>query len=78
MARDIRFRKSTSDRSGFDYKKREMVKDGSSWVGPDEKDDPPPSRFSLGGEGDISRGTYFRSSTSTDVVYENPTVSVRS
>ena len=75
MSKHDRFQKKVSDRSGFDYLKRELVKDGSSQVGPDEKDEPPPSKISLGGEGDISRGSYFRSSTSTaiDADKENPT-----
>lgn len=75
MARHDRFKKKASDRSGFDYTKRELVKDGAYWVHPDERDEPPPSKLSLGGEGDISRGDYFRSSTSTaiDAGHENPT-----
>ncbi len=67
MSKKDRFRLKLSDRSGFQYLERELVKDGSSWVGSEEKDDPPPSRLSLGGEGDISRGSYFRTSTSTAV-----------
>ena len=75
MANRENYRLKLSDRSGFQYLKRELIKDGSSWVGPDEYDEPPPSRLSLGGEGDISRGDYFRSSTSTaiDPGNENPT-----
>lgn len=75
MARANRFRKRTSDRSGFDYLEHEMLKENGVWIGPDERDEPPPSRLSLGGEGDISRGDYFRSSTSTaiDADRENPT-----
>ena len=73
MAKVDRFRKRTSDRSGFDYLEREMVKEGGVWIGLDERDDPPPSKLSLGGEGEISRGAYFRTSTSTDVAFENPT-----
>lgn len=68
-----RFRKRTSDISGFDYLEREMIKEGGIWIGPDERDDPPPSNIPLGGEGEISQGTYFRSSTSTEVENENPT-----
>jgi len=44
-----------SDRSGFTYFKRELVKDGANWVHPTEKDDPPPYPHYIGGEGD--RGT---------------------
>ena len=43
-----------SDRSGFTYFKRELVKDGAFWVHPTEKDEPAPSDKSLGGEGDTS------------------------
>ena len=75
MAKVDRFRKRTSDRSGFDYLEREMVKEDGVWIGLDERDDPPPSKLSLGGEGEISRGSYFYSSTSTDIEpgHENPT-----
>ena len=75
MPRTNRFRKKTSDRSGFDYLERELIKEDGVWIGPDERDDPPPSKLSLGGEGDISRGSYFRDSTSTaiDSDRENPT-----
>lgn len=41
-----------SDRSGFTYFKRELVKDGAIWVHPGEKDDPPPHPHYIGGEGD--------------------------
>jgi hypothetical protein len=67
MATKDRFKKRTSDRSGFDGLNREMIKDGGGWVLQDERDDPPPSKLSLGGEGEISRGSYFRTTTSTDV-----------
>src|SRR3990167_11359206 len=75
MSKSDRFRKRISGRSGFDYLEREMIKENGVWIGTDEKDDHPPSRLSLGGEGDISRGVYFRESTSTaiDVSVENPT-----
>lgn len=73
MAKFNRFKKRTSDLSGFDYLEHEMVKENGIWIGPDERDDPPPSKLSLGGEGDISQGSYFRSSTSTAVENENPT-----
>lgn len=75
MARNLRFKLRLSDRSGFQYLERELVKDGSSRVGPDEFDEPPPSKISLGGEGDISRGDYFRATTSTEIDSDklNPT-----
>lgn len=75
MARSNRFKKHRSDLSGFDYLEREMIREGGIWIGLDERDDPPPSKISLGGEGEISRGDYFRSSTSTaiDPAKENPT-----
>ena len=73
MSRSDRFKKRTSDQSGFDYLEREMAKEDGIWIGTDERDDPPPSKISLGGEGEISQGAYFRSSTSTAVENENPT-----
>ena len=75
MSKTERFRKGTSDRSGFDDLKKNLVKDKSSLVRSDERDEPPSSKISLGGEGDISQGSYFRSSTSTaiDADRENPT-----
>lgn len=80
MAKFNRFKKKTSDRSGFDYLEREMIKEKGVWIGNDEKDDPPPSKISLGGEGDISRGSYFRDSTSLtiDPSVENPTFYITS
>ena len=75
MAKSERFRKRISGRSGFDYLAHEMIKENGVWIGPDERDDPPPSKLSLGGEGDINQGSYFRSSTSTaiDADVTNPT-----
>lgn len=73
MSRSYRYKKRRSDLSGFDYLEHEMIKENGIWIGPDERDDPPPSKLSLGGEGDISLGSYFRDSTSTAVTYENPT-----
>jgi len=49
-----RFKKRSSDRSGFDYFQIGLVKDKNWLVAPDERDDPPPSKRSLGGEGDVS------------------------
>ena len=62
-----RFRKRTSDISGFDYIEIEMIREKSLWIGSDERDDPPPSKLPLGGEGEISQGTYFRSLTSLTI-----------
>jgi len=75
MPKTSRFRKRTSDRSGFDYLEIDLVKDGPFKVSSDERDDPPPSKIPLGGEGDINQGSFFRSSTSTaiDSDKENPT-----
>ncbi len=54
VPRDKRkYLKYDSDRSGFTYFKRELVKDGAFWVHPDEKDEPRPSDKPLGGEGDF-------------------------
>ena len=49
-----RFKKRSSDRSGFDFFERELVKDGPWKVAADDYDTPPPSKKSLGGEGDVS------------------------
>jgi len=73
MSKSNRFRKRISGRSGFDYLEKETIKEKGVWIGSDERDDPPPSRISLGGEGDVSRGSYFRESTSSAVENENPT-----
>ncbi len=85
MAKSQRFRKATSDRSGFDYKKIELINDNGVLVGPDEYDMPPPSTRSLGGEGDISGEARNNSDFSTintiiDVPSEslNPIVYVNS
>ena len=79
MARSFRYKKRTSDFSGFDYLESEMVKEKGLWIGPDERDEPPPSKLSLGGEGEISRGEYFRVSSdifTIDASVDNPTVYV--
>ena len=79
MSRSYRFKVKDSDRSGFKYKQRELVKDGSFWVHPDELDEPAPSKISLGGEGDISGDTRSNSSFITTgtanilPVYDHPT-----
>ena len=49
-----RFKRRNSDRSGFRYYEYELVKDLPWKVGIDEFDTPPPSKRSLGGEGDVS------------------------
>ena len=51
-----KYLKRTSDRDGFDGFRISMVKDGPFIVKSDERDTPPPSRKSTGGEGDIARG----------------------
>ncbi len=73
MAKHNRFKLRLSDQSGFQYLEREMIREKGMWIGPDEKDEPPPSKISLGGEGDIALGSYFRNSTSTAVENVNPT-----
>ena len=49
-----KFKKKSSDRSGFDFFEIGLVKDKTWKVSPDERDTPPPSKRSLGGEGDVS------------------------
>jgi hypothetical protein len=56
VRRDKRYKKRDSERSGFTYLERQLVKDEGVLVGPDEFDSPPPSEEPLGGEGDISHG----------------------
>jgi hypothetical protein len=51
-----RFLKKASDRSGFNYFKRELVYDNGWWVYPDEKDEPAPHSNYIGGEGDSNLG----------------------
>ena len=51
-----RFKRRLSDRSGFKDWEISMVKDGPWKVSADEYDTPPPSRLSLGGEGDVAVG----------------------
>ena len=82
MAHVSRFKKRDSDRSGFSFFEREFVKDGVWKVHPEELDQPPPSKKSLGGEGELSAGPDFRpdstfaSISETDVPTEvdNPIV----
>ena len=49
-----RFKKRSSDRSGFDFFELSLVKDKTWLVASEERDEPPPSKLSLGGEGDVS------------------------
>lgn len=51
-----KFLKYDSERSGFTYFKRELVKDERRWVHPDELDEPPPYKKYIGNEGDKNRG----------------------
>lgn len=77
MSKSYRYKKRLSDRSGFEYLDRELVRDDGVLVGPDEYDTPPPSNIPLGGEGDIAQSEYFRSDytnlepVSTSVLYLN-------
>ena len=48
--------KKDSDRSGFTYFKRELVKDDGKWVHPDELDEPTPTKRYIGGEGESNLG----------------------
>ena len=74
MARVSRFKQRDSERSGFTALERELVKDKGRWVHPEELDAPPPSKRSLGGEGEIAQGQ-MRISTATTIPTEaeNPT-----
>ena len=79
MARISRFKLRDSDRSGFTFKERSLVKDGAWKVGGDELDAPPPSKVSLGGEGDINAGAALTANDfqigdlATPAAYDNPT-----
>ena len=59
-----RFRKATSQRSGFDGLEIELINDEGFEIFGDEFDEPPPSRESLGGEGEVSTSPYQRTTTS--------------
>lgn len=76
-----RFRKRRSDRSGFDYYETQLVKDKGLWLTPEELDQPPPSKRSLGGEGDVTATGTRANSTftvanaeTTPTELDNPTV----
>ena len=51
-----KYYKKDSDRSGFTYFKRQLVKDEGKWVHPDELDEPTPTKRYIGGEGDSNIG----------------------
>ena len=79
MARISRFQLADSDRDGFTRKKRSLIKDATWKVGGDEYDTPPPSKLSLGGEGDASSGDALIANsfgvvqiTSTPTAYDHP------
>ena len=67
-----RFKKRDSDRSGFSFFERELVKDAPWKVAADEFDTPPPSKRSLGGEGDVSGEPRANSAFDTIANYEIP------
>ena len=57
ITRDKRkFLKYDSERSGFTYFKRELVRDKGKWVHPIEFDEPAPYSKYIGGEGEVNRG----------------------
>ena len=65
IPRDQRkFLKKDSDRSGFTYKRRELVKDEGWLVHPDEKDESAPYPRYIGGEGEINKGEVRANRTS--------------
>ena len=51
-----KYKKRVDDRTGFDQYEISMVKEGPWKVSPSEFDTPPPSKKSLGGEGDVAQG----------------------
>ena len=77
-----RFKKRSSDRSGFDYFEYQLVKQEPWRVGAEEFDRPPPSKRKLGGEGDrageplvdATASTWVASSLGVPVSVDNPTV----
>ena len=80
MPRISRYKRRDSSRSGFTKWEISLVKDGPYKVDPDEFDTPPPSRKSLGGEGEVS-GEFRPSGNSPDSGtlntpsgFDNPTV----
>lgn len=78
-----RSKKRESDRSGFDHFEDTLVTDRPWKVGADEKDTPPPSRRSLGGEGDVSgdpraNSTFDLTGIATPTSLDNPIVYINS
>ena len=76
-----RFKKKLSDRSGFAFFERELLTDKPWKVAPDEFDTPPPSKKSLGGEGDVSgepraNSAFTVANTAVPTEVDNPTVYV--
>ena len=64
--------KYDSQRSGFTYFKRELIRDDGWWVHPSEWDEPAPHNKYIGGEGDADTGEMRNSrkdypSTQTEV-----------
>lgn len=51
-----KFLKYDSQRSGFTYFKKELIKDDKWWVHPDEMDEPAPYSKYIGGEGERNTG----------------------
>lgn len=51
-----RYLRFDSQRSGFTYFKRELIKDEGWLVHPSEKDEPAPHPRYIGGEGEVNRG----------------------
>lgn len=48
--------KFDSQRSGFTYFKRELIRDDGWWVHPEEYDEPAPHKKYIGGEGERNTG----------------------
>ena len=76
-----RFKKRNSDRSGFAFFERELLTDKPWKVAPEEYDTPPPSKKSLGGEGDISgepraNSAFTVANTAVPTEVDNPVVYV--
>lgn len=58
-----KYLKYDSQRSGFTYFKRDLIKDDGWWVHPEEKDEPPPHPRYIGGEGDKNKGEIRKNRT---------------
>ena len=79
MAHLSRYKLRDSDRDGMTRREITLVKDGAFKVAGEEYDTPPPSKLSLGGQGDISQGEALVANsfgiteiTSTPLAYSNP------